>query len=834
MKNCMNLVYISGRGTFDDSDVELLRAFCTEVSSLLRKHVTDTILERLAISGIRKLAEGGGDSSSLRRRQMGAQRASLISIRLPGASASDDAGALSGDSVEDKCTGSVGGVVSHVGAHGANKDVHSMLAAYMPPNSNSNWRIATPSRSLSTLASLTPGSRPPMLRTNSSSGVVSAFTTRSLLSRGSFGALASPNSHAIPPLTPSSAIAATMNSPISPQTPLSALASPSSHANPAAAALTRTLQRSVRNRKMSIGSTSAFSVLADSPQALADTNSVLPLASSVSCTATSDEQCVASVTVVSDDHEHDLSELPPPQVTFDNLKGGECDSTVTQSSDIVAIDSGASDNLQSPVAKTWQPWLFELRAFVLSGQMSISEAVSCSLNSPLVAGVNFSALRSLDFSVFDYAPDELVPAVLLMFEDLGLLSECQTPRLIAEQFVTAIRIRYRDENSFHNFYHAVAVLHFMYYSLIHSGALVYLNKMDVVGLMVAAFCHDVAHPGHTNSFEINSRSALALRYHDHALLENYHAFVTFQVLRDPRCDLFANLPSDDVRVMRKVIINAIMATDMADHFALCKKLDLLLASAEPVALAASVPPPVAPAVGNVAVFSSELSSVASSFTAAASASHNDSVMSSSTAAAMVACLPPSRATLFDPNKPDDRQLVCATLIHAADLSGQVYKSVTLAQEWERRISLEFQSQAAKEAHLGLPVAPFMTNLDDVAHRARLQISFIDFVLTPLWKAVARTFPPLRPCLDNMAKNRRHYEELAQRIEVARAAAQAAAARQVSLVAGAEANANADADACGDVSVNDHAAAAVQVGGARVDRAARPLGGWHGFSVEEDV
>jgi hypothetical protein len=43
----------------------------------------------------------------------------------------------------------------------------------------------------------------------------------------------------------------------------------------------------------------------------------------------------------------------------------------------------------------------------------------------------------------------------------------------------------------------------------------------------------------------------------------------------------------------------------------------------------------------------------------------------------------------------------------------VYKSSLLAQEWERRISLEFKAQAEKESKLGLPVAPYMTNLDDV-------------------------------------------------------------------------------------------------------------------------
>ena len=444
--------------------------------------------------------------------------------------------------------------------------------------------------------------------------------------------------------------------------------------------------------------------------------------------------------------------------------------------------------------------------------------------------------------MFDFSPEELMSAALLMFEDLGVLAECHVPRPVAEQFVLAIRQRYRDANSFHNFYHAVSVLHFTYYALIHSGAMTFLSKLDVAGLLVASFCHDVAHPGNTNTFELNSRSALAMRYNDQSILENYHTFVTFQVLRDPRCDLFAQLPADDVRSMRKMIIHAILATDMAEHFSMCKKLDMLLASALPAASSAVAASPVATPV-------SDASPAPPTAAAADPKEQQMALWNASIESALMVRLPESRASLFDVSKADDRQLVCATLIHAADLSGQVYKSVQLAQEWERRISLEFQAQAAKETELGLPVAPFMTNLDDIAHRARLQVSFIDFVLSPLWKAVARSFPPLRPCLENMLKNRREYELMAQRIEVARAAAASAAisSAAASVDAGVNLDVNVDSDDDSDDGAADEASdsdaeaptGAVQSASATESRAANakptihvsesPLGGSRGFS-----
>ena len=51
----------------------------------------------------------------------------------------------------------------------------------------------------------------------------------------------------------------------------------------------------------------------------------------------------------------------------------------------------------------------------------------------------------------------------------------------------------------------------------------------------------------------------------------------------------------------------------------------------------------------------------------------------------------------------------------------VYEPRSVIEEWERRISSEFGAQASRELALGLPVAPFMVNLDDPQHRAKLQV-----------------------------------------------------------------------------------------------------------------
>jgi len=58
-------------------------------------------------------------------------------------------------------------------------------------------------------------------------------------------------------------------------------------------------------------------------------------------------------------------------------------------------------------------------------------------------------------------------------------------------------------------YHGFSVLHFSYLSLrLLTNSSDYLTQQDVLALMVASLCHDVAHPGNTNSFEINTASEL--------------------------------------------------------------------------------------------------------------------------------------------------------------------------------------------------------------------------------------------------------------------------------------------------------------------------------------
>ncbi|RYG50213.1 hypothetical protein EON67_05690 [archaeon] len=128
---------------------------------------------------------------------------------------------------------------------------------------------------------------------------------------------------------------------------------------------------------------------------------------------------------------------------------------------------------------------------------------------------------------------------------------------------------------------------------------------------------------------------------------------------------------------------------------------------------------------------------------------------------------------FDRDADDDRlQLVC-TLVHTADLSGHAYVS-TVSRNWNARILSEFRAQATKERAQGLPVAPFMANLDTPLQCARLQLSFVSNIVLPLWRSVSELLPGLAEPLANLNSVRLGFEAETMRYERQAEAAAAAA------------------------------------------------------------
>lgn len=230
------------------------------------------------------------------------------------------------------------------------------------------------------------------------------------------------------------------------------------------------------------------------------------------------------------------------------------------------------------------------------------------------------------FPAHELNNDDLVYCAYVMLEfaltyamDSGLLLRVNAPSsndLLA--FVFIVRDTYQHGNPFHNFRHAVDVLQACFHFLVrlkclptftqysenpkadeisflegeagvdgnsdilltktatssseHNNAL--LNPLQTFGLLLAAIGHDVGHPGVTNAFLINHLSFTSQVFSERSVLELFHATVfTNKILRICLPD-FLNLPTEanDTLVMRNLITESILATDMAEHFEYIHKL----------------------------------------------------------------------------------------------------------------------------------------------------------------------------------------------------------------------------------------------------------------------
>lgn len=84
--------------------------------------------------------------------------------------------------------------------------------------------------------------------------------------------------------------------------------------------------------------------------------------------------------------------------------------------------------------------------------------------------------------------------------------------------------------------------------------------------VLAGACHDVEHPGVSNIFLIESNDKIALNYNDSAVLENHHVATAFQILHRKDFNILKNFSKPDYKRIRKLMVDAILATDMAQHF----------------------------------------------------------------------------------------------------------------------------------------------------------------------------------------------------------------------------------------------------------------------------
>ena len=256
-----------------------------------------------------------------------------------------------------------------------------------------------------------------------------------------------------------------------------------------------------------------------------------------------------------------------------------------------------------------------------------------------------------------------------------------------------------------------------------------LTDLDCLALLLSAMCHDLEHPGLTNSYHVATRSPLALRYHDSSVLENHHACCAFTLLE--RSGLVAHLAPAENAELRKTIVEAVLATDMSVHGDLLARVTARVVAMREAAEAAEAAP-----AGAVDAQPAEPSRVRRTSTAGAPGA--------------------APSAVFRRDSAEDRRLLVAYLLHCADLCNPLLP-FTLSRRIAGELEIEFANQAAMERAAGLPVSVMLS--PDTPSKARNEIGFIKAVVAPLYRTLADVSPALRACLMLIEANCAQWEAL---------------------------------------------------------------------------
>ena len=91
----------------------------------------------------------------------------------------------------------------------------------------------------------------------------------------------------------------------------------------------------------------------------------------------------------------------------------------------------------------------------------------------------------------------------------------------------------------------------------------------------------------------------------------------------------------------------------------------------------------------------------------------------------------------DPDDRLDKLTMMRVMLHSSDISNPT-KELTLYVPWVQRVLTEYFDQGDRERELGLPVSMFMDR--STTNIAKCQMGFMDFVVTPMFEAVAMAIP----------------------------------------------------------------------------------------------
>ncbi|KAM6469367.1 rod cGMP-specific 3',5'-cyclic phosphodiesterase subunit beta isoform 1-T1 [Liasis olivaceus] len=322
-------------------------------------------------------------------------------------------------------------------------------------------------------------------------------------------------------------------------------------------------------------------------------------------------------------------------------------------------------------------------------------------------------IYAFHFSDFEWTELDLVKCGIQMYYELGVVKKFQIPQEVLVRFIFSVSKGYR-KITYHNWRHGFNVAQTMFTLLMTGKLKQYYTDLEAFAMVTAALCHDIDHRGTNNLYQMKSQHPLA-KLHGSSILERHHLEFGKFLLSEESLNIYQNLNRRQYEHVNHLMDIAIIATDLALYF---KKRTMFQKIVE-------------------------------------------------------------ESTTYDDRKKwidylsletTRKEIIMAMMMTACDLSA-------IAKPWEIQskvallVAAEFWEQGDLEISV-LQQNPIpMMDRKKAAELPKLQVGFIDFVCTFVYKEFSRFHPEILPMYERLLNNRKEWKALADVYEAKVAALQ---------------------------------------------------------------
>uniref|UniRef100_A0A4X2LXJ7 Phosphodiesterase n=1 Tax=Vombatus ursinus TaxID=29139 RepID=A0A4X2LXJ7_VOMUR len=173
-------------------------------------------------------------------------------------------------------------------------------------------------------------------------------------------------------------------------------------------------------------------------------------------------------------------------------------------------------------------------------------------------------LYEFHFSDFPITEHGLIKCGIQLFFEIKAVEKFKVPVEVLTRWMYTVRKGYRSV-TYHNWRHGFNVGQTMFTLLMTGKLKKYYTDLEAFAMIAAAFCHDIDHRGTNNLYQMKSASPLA-KLHGSSILERHHLEFSKTLLHDESLNIFQNLNKRQYETVIHLFEVAIIATDLALYF----------------------------------------------------------------------------------------------------------------------------------------------------------------------------------------------------------------------------------------------------------------------------